>query len=61
MTEQLLLLTCNLSPPFLILNPDFALSVAASRTDAVEIEIFTYQIGSVKNKENRGLPFVVQN
>jgi hypothetical protein len=42
-------------------HPDFALSIAASRTDAVEIEVFIYQIGSVKNKENRGLTFCVQN
>jgi hypothetical protein len=34
------------------LYPDFALSIAASRIDAVKIEVFIYQIGSIKNKEN---------
>jgi hypothetical protein len=42
-------------------HPDFALSIATTRADAVEIEVFTYQIGSVKNKENRGLIFVYKN
>jgi hypothetical protein len=41
-------------------NPDFALYVAASRTEVVEIEILIYRIGSVINKENRGLTFFMQ-